>query len=155
MNYYSFFLPCCYSGLAPKKADDKMPFTSILYANGPGYVHINGTRGNITMVDFCEYKLMPFRCATGLCWCVYRQRELMWLRLTHACVFLWKAEMKYDVYGTMLSSLVFCAQAPLCTCNCPLKGCLCFFVEQWTAMIWVLPLLFCTTSFSHCLSVYT
>ncbi|KAG7217535.1 hypothetical protein INR49_021462 [Caranx melampygus] len=51
-------------GLAPKKADDKMPFTSILYANGPGYVHINGTRGNITMVDFCEYKLMPFRCGT-------------------------------------------------------------------------------------------
>uniref|UniRef100_A0A3B4WDF2 Alkaline phosphatase n=1 Tax=Seriola lalandi dorsalis TaxID=1841481 RepID=A0A3B4WDF2_SERLL len=36
-------------GLAPKKADDKMPFTSILYANGPGYVHINGTRGNITL----------------------------------------------------------------------------------------------------------
>uniref|UniRef100_A0A3Q3JWN0 Alkaline phosphatase n=1 Tax=Monopterus albus TaxID=43700 RepID=A0A3Q3JWN0_MONAL len=36
-------------GLAPKKAEDKLPFTSILYANGPGYVHINGTRGNITM----------------------------------------------------------------------------------------------------------
>lgn len=79
------------SGLAPKKADDKMPFTSILYANGPGYVHINGTRGNITMVDYCKHKLMPFRCCTRLCWCVYRQREVMWLRLTHACVLLWKA----------------------------------------------------------------
>lgn len=41
-------------GLAPKKADDRMPFTSILYANGPGYVHVNGTRENITMVDYCE-----------------------------------------------------------------------------------------------------
>lgn len=87
-----FHLLChlCCSGLAPKKADDRMPFTSILYANGPGYVHINGTRGNITMVDYCEYKLMSFRCGFRLCRCVYRQRELMWLRLTHDCVFLWK-----------------------------------------------------------------
>uniref|UniRef100_A0A671Z3V8 Alkaline phosphatase n=1 Tax=Sparus aurata TaxID=8175 RepID=A0A671Z3V8_SPAAU len=45
-------------GLAPKKADDKMPFTSILYANGPGYVHINGTRGNITMVDYYDEEYM-------------------------------------------------------------------------------------------------
>ena len=42
------------SGLAPKQAEDKMPFTSILYANGPGYVHVNGTRGNITLVDYCK-----------------------------------------------------------------------------------------------------
>ncbi|KAM6938364.1 alkaline phosphatase, intestinal, tandem duplicate 1 isoform 1-T1 [Lycodopsis pacificus] len=45
-------------GLAPKKADDKMPFTSILYANGPGYVHVNGTRGNITMVDYYDEEYM-------------------------------------------------------------------------------------------------
>ena len=43
-----------FSGLAPKQAEDKMPFTSILYANGPGYVHVNGTRENITLVDYCE-----------------------------------------------------------------------------------------------------
>ncbi|XP_037530497.1 alkaline phosphatase, intestinal, tandem duplicate 1 isoform X2 [Nematolebias whitei] len=45
-------------GLAPKNADDEMPFTSILYANGPGYVHINGTRGNITMVDYYDEEYM-------------------------------------------------------------------------------------------------
>uniref|UniRef100_A0A3Q3JWV1 Alkaline phosphatase n=1 Tax=Monopterus albus TaxID=43700 RepID=A0A3Q3JWV1_MONAL len=45
-------------GLAPKKAEDKLPFTSILYANGPGYVHINGTRGNITMVDYYDEEYM-------------------------------------------------------------------------------------------------
>jgi hypothetical protein len=43
-----------WSGLAAKKADDSMPFTSILYANGPGYVHVNGTRANITLVDYCK-----------------------------------------------------------------------------------------------------
>lgn len=32
-----------------------MPFTSILYANGPGYVHVNGSRENITMVDYCKW----------------------------------------------------------------------------------------------------
>ncbi|KAL4630743.1 intestinal-type alkaline phosphatase-like isoform X1 [Arapaima gigas] len=45
-------------GLAPKKADDMMPFTSILYANGPGYVHVNGTRGNITSVDYLDEEYM-------------------------------------------------------------------------------------------------
>ncbi|XP_019904309.1 alkaline phosphatase, intestinal, tandem duplicate 1 isoform X2 [Esox lucius] len=45
-------------GLAPKKADDRMPFTSILYANGPGYVHANGTRGNITLVDYYDEEYM-------------------------------------------------------------------------------------------------
>ncbi len=103
----SFSAIICHSGLAPKKADDKMPFTSILYANGPGYVHINGTRGNITMVDYCKRKLMSFRCCTRLCWCVYRQCELMWLWLTHACVFLWKAKMKCDIYG--IHCAVFCS----------------------------------------------
>ncbi|KAG7488187.1 hypothetical protein MATL_G00031500 [Megalops atlanticus] len=45
-------------GLAPKKADDQMPFTSILYANGPGYMHVNGTRGNITTVDYLDEEYM-------------------------------------------------------------------------------------------------
>ncbi|KAM9831448.1 alkaline phosphatase-like [Neosynchiropus ocellatus] len=45
-------------GLAPKKAGDRMPFTSILYANGPGYIHINGTRENITMVDYYDEEYM-------------------------------------------------------------------------------------------------
>lgn len=45
-------------GLASKQADDKMPFTSILYANGPGYVHVNGTRENITMVDYYDEEYM-------------------------------------------------------------------------------------------------
>lgn len=131
-----------------------MPFTSILYANGPGYVHINGTRGNITMVDYCKYKLMCFRCDTRLCWCVYRQRELMWLPLTHACVFLWAAKMKYGVYG--IPCAVFCS---LCTglavAALKKKSYLYFFVEHWTAMIQFLPHLFCTIRFSHCMSVYT
>ncbi|KAM6962923.1 alkaline phosphatase, intestinal, tandem duplicate 1 [Aplochiton taeniatus] len=45
-------------GLASKTAEDKMPFTSILYANGPGYVHVNGTRGNITMGDYYDEEYM-------------------------------------------------------------------------------------------------
>nr|XP_023675710.1 intestinal-type alkaline phosphatase 1-like isoform X2 [Paramormyrops kingsleyae] len=45
-------------GLAPKNADDMMPFTSILYANGPGYTHINGTRANITAVDYLDEEYM-------------------------------------------------------------------------------------------------
>ncbi|KAM8888135.1 alkaline phosphatase-like [Synchiropus picturatus] len=45
-------------GLAPKKAGDRMPFTSILYANGPGYIHINGSRENITMVDYYDEEYM-------------------------------------------------------------------------------------------------
>jgi len=73
MYYYSPS-PLCHSGLATKKADDKMPFTSILYANGPGYVHINGTRGNISMVDYCKHKLMYFRCGTH-CVDVCKARE--------------------------------------------------------------------------------
>lgn len=107
----------CLSGLAPKKADDKMPFTSILYANGPGYVHINGTRGNITMVDYCKYRLMSFRCCTHLCWCVYSQRELMWLQLTVAHVFLLKEKMKMFMVFTVFSSDLLFAQTSLCTCN--------------------------------------
>lgn len=68
--YYCYSSHFCFMtsnpGLAPKKADDQMPFTSILYANGPGYVHINGTRGNITMVDYCKDMIITFRCQTCL-----------------------------------------------------------------------------------------
>lgn len=113
LYYLLLTLIFCHLGLAPKKADDKMPFTSILYANGPGYVHINGTRGNITMVDYCKHKLMSFRCGTRICWCVYRQRELMWLWLTHA----WKAKMKYDeikLWHSLCCLLFYSLHRPYC-----------------------------------------
>ncbi|XP_076879969.1 alkaline phosphatase, intestinal, tandem duplicate 1 isoform X2 [Brachyhypopomus gauderio] len=45
-------------GLAPKNADDRLPFTSILYANGPGYVHVNGTRANVSAVDYFDEEYM-------------------------------------------------------------------------------------------------
>ncbi|XP_056116500.1 alkaline phosphatase, intestinal, tandem duplicate 1 [Rhinichthys klamathensis goyatoka] len=45
-------------GLAPKKAEDSLPFTSVLYANGPGYVHVNGTRGNVSAVDYFDEEYM-------------------------------------------------------------------------------------------------
>ncbi|XP_078524179.1 alkaline phosphatase-like [Lissotriton helveticus] len=38
-------------GLASGKAKDKMPYTSILYGNGPGFAVRNGTRANITTTD--------------------------------------------------------------------------------------------------------
>ncbi|XP_014344700.1 intestinal-type alkaline phosphatase [Latimeria chalumnae] len=38
-------------GVAPKNADDNLPYTSILYGNGPGFNIQNGTRPNITMTD--------------------------------------------------------------------------------------------------------
>ncbi|KYO25327.1 alkaline phosphatase, tissue-nonspecific isozyme [Alligator mississippiensis] len=36
-------------GLAPKKARDKRPYTSILYGNGPGYAIKNGSRPDISL----------------------------------------------------------------------------------------------------------
>ncbi|KAJ6653655.1 hypothetical protein lerEdw1_008843 [Lerista edwardsae] len=39
-------------GLAPKKAADKQPYTSILYGNGPGFLLENGSRPDITSVAF-------------------------------------------------------------------------------------------------------
>ncbi len=51
------FLFFVFAGLAPKKAEDILPYTSILYANGPGYAHVNGTRGNVSEVDYCKYCL--------------------------------------------------------------------------------------------------
>uniref|UniRef100_A0A8C2ANS8 Alkaline phosphatase n=1 Tax=Cyprinus carpio TaxID=7962 RepID=A0A8C2ANS8_CYPCA len=45
-------------GLAPKKAEDSLPYTSILYANGPGYNYVNGTRGNVSAVDHYSEEYM-------------------------------------------------------------------------------------------------
>ncbi|KAM8927312.1 alkaline phosphatase-like [Pelodytes ibericus] len=40
-------------GLAPMLSDvDKKPFTSILYGNGPGYKLVDGSRENVSTVDF-------------------------------------------------------------------------------------------------------
>lgn len=137
----TFCIIICLSGLAPKKADDKMPFTSILYANGPGYVHINGTRGNITMVDYCKYTLMSFRCCTHPCWCVCRQ--LMWLRLTPAYDFLLKEKMKMIFMAfTVLSSDLLCTDLTVYMWGSWKSS----FVEHWTAMIQVLLLLFRITA---------
>ncbi|XP_048879840.1 alkaline phosphatase, tissue-nonspecific isozyme [Brienomyrus brachyistius] len=42
-------------GLAPKVSDmDHKPYTSILYANGPGYKVVDGMRENITTVNYTE-----------------------------------------------------------------------------------------------------
>ncbi|XP_073482580.1 alkaline phosphatase-like [Aquarana catesbeiana] len=38
-------------GLAPNKASDLKPFTSLLYANGPGFKLTNGQREDITAID--------------------------------------------------------------------------------------------------------
>lgn len=35
---------------------DKMPFTSILYGNGPGYRIVAGERENVSAVDYGEFK---------------------------------------------------------------------------------------------------
>ncbi len=57
MASVSVFIFIFFTGLAPKKAEDNLPYTSILYANGPGYAHVNGTRGNVSEVDYCKYCL--------------------------------------------------------------------------------------------------
>lgn len=42
-------------GLAPMHSDvDKMPFTSILYGNGPGYKIVAGERENVSAVDYAH-----------------------------------------------------------------------------------------------------
>ncbi|KAM4042554.1 alkaline phosphatase-like [Anomaloglossus baeobatrachus] len=38
-------------GQAPLKASDRMPYTSLLYGNGPGYKVVNGSREDITAVN--------------------------------------------------------------------------------------------------------
>ncbi|XP_069053405.1 intestinal-type alkaline phosphatase 1-like [Lepisosteus oculatus] len=45
-------------GLVPEMAEDDLPYTSILYANGPGYLLENGTRANITYVDYLDEEYM-------------------------------------------------------------------------------------------------
>ncbi|KAG1949727.1 alkaline phosphatase, tissue-nonspecific isozyme [Pimephales promelas] len=40
-------------GLAPMLSDiDQKPFTSILYGNGPGFKYVNGSRENVSTVDY-------------------------------------------------------------------------------------------------------
>ncbi|CAH2318528.1 alkaline phosphatase, tissue-nonspecific isozyme [Pelobates cultripes] len=42
-------------GLAPSPSDiDQKPFTSILYGNGPGYKMVDGSRENVSTVDFTQ-----------------------------------------------------------------------------------------------------
>ncbi|XP_037534502.1 alkaline phosphatase, tissue-nonspecific isozyme [Nematolebias whitei] len=42
-------------GLAPMLSDiDQKPFTSILYGNGPGYKTVNGTRENVSTINYME-----------------------------------------------------------------------------------------------------
>ncbi|XP_068089434.1 intestinal-type alkaline phosphatase 1-like [Hyperolius riggenbachi] len=38
-------------GVAPSKASDGKPYTSVLYGNGPGFKLVNGSRENITGLD--------------------------------------------------------------------------------------------------------
>ncbi|XP_044147012.1 alkaline phosphatase, tissue-nonspecific isozyme-like [Bufo gargarizans] len=38
-------------GKAPGMASDRLPYTSLLYGNGPGYKYVNGSRENITTVN--------------------------------------------------------------------------------------------------------
>lgn len=41
------------AGLAPMMSDvDQKPFTSILYGNGPGFKMVNGSRENVSNVDY-------------------------------------------------------------------------------------------------------
>lgn len=42
-----------FAGLAPMLSDvDQKPFTSILYGNGPGFKLVNGTRVNVSTVNY-------------------------------------------------------------------------------------------------------
>lgn len=39
-----------FSGKAPSRASDNLPYTSLSYGNGPGFKIVNGTRENITSI---------------------------------------------------------------------------------------------------------
>lgn len=91
-----------------------MPFTSILYANGPGYVHINGSRENITMVDYCKCRLMPFSFCTHLC-CRAPWDAVVWL-LPAFCSVKEKEKMVFMVFLSLPSD-AFSARASLYTCK--------------------------------------
>ncbi|XP_071995662.1 alkaline phosphatase, germ cell type-like isoform X2 [Engystomops pustulosus] len=43
-------------GPAPSRAFDGLPYTSLLYGNGPGYKIVNGSRENISTVNIGEYR---------------------------------------------------------------------------------------------------
>ncbi|XP_075720227.1 alkaline phosphatase-like [Rhinoderma darwinii] len=55
-------------GQAPGRATDRMPYTSLLYGNGPGYNIVNGSRGNITTVniegDYRQQSAVPLSSET-------------------------------------------------------------------------------------------
>ncbi|XP_039627120.1 alkaline phosphatase, intestinal, tandem duplicate 1 [Polypterus senegalus] len=44
--------------LTPKLAQDGLPYTGILYGNGPGFSIVNGTRENITTVNYMDKDYM-------------------------------------------------------------------------------------------------
>uniref|UniRef100_A0A8C0H1R6 Alkaline phosphatase n=1 Tax=Chelonoidis abingdonii TaxID=106734 RepID=A0A8C0H1R6_CHEAB len=47
-------------GLAPKKAEDRRPYTSILYGNGPGYAIANGSRPDVSKdKDYRQQAAVP------------------------------------------------------------------------------------------------
>lgn len=104
-----------------------MPFTSILYANGPGYVHINGSRENITMVDYCKYCLMPFSFCTHLC--CREPRDAVVRLVPVFCSVKEKEKMVFMVFLSLPSEL-FSARASLYTCETLETSYLYFFVEH-------------------------
>lgn len=61
-----FGLAVEYGETGPELAKDKMPYTSLGYANGPGGERVNGTRQNLTGVDTGDRD--------------YQQQSTVWLR---------------------------------------------------------------------------
>ncbi|XP_040203678.1 alkaline phosphatase-like [Rana temporaria] len=55
-------------GMAPSSAKDDMPYTSLLYGNGPGFKIVNGTRENITSIaidgDYLQQTAVPLSSET-------------------------------------------------------------------------------------------
>lgn len=113
-------------GLAPKNADDGMPFTSILYANGPGYVHVNGTRENITTVDYSKYLPTHFGSCTHLI------REILWSDWCLA-FFPWKGRRNWCLWYSFHCSLISSLLRPHCIHVRHLKRAIC--LSLWTAVL--------------------
>lgn len=128
-----------------------MPFTSILYANGPGYVHINGSRENITMVDYCKCCLMPFSFCTHLR-CHAPWDAVVWL-VPAFCSAKEKEKMVFMVFLSLPSD-PFSARASLYTCKTLETSYLYFFVEHWTAVLQFLLLFVPHHCLSHRMPVY-
>lgn len=114
-------------GLAPKKADDGMPFTSILYANGPGYIHVNGSRENITMVDYSKYLPTSFGSCAHLCCRAWGDPVVQ--LVPGFCPTQGKEKLVFMVFFSLASDL-FSSQAPLYTCKTLEKSYLSFFVDS-------------------------